>query len=296
MARTRRFKREQDTYYHLMSRTNAKAHLFDDGPLKDDIADLLLRSAEFSGVDLLAWCLMNNHFHLVCRAGIPEGPVPESEVLRRVAILKGREFADRLGAHWSRLHALNRTAELETELARWRRRMHDVSEFIKTFKELVNIRFKRDNDYVGSIWSGRFTSTVIQDGEYLRTCIRYVELNPVRAHLVTSAADYVWSSASRRAPQAGTDPAGDESKAGTDPAGGEYKCMEVRLFRRIVEIGAGKVFGSREFVGATLQWLGAQFPHRAVARPLRWLEGAYASHGYKLAAKSAQADRTEKAA
>ena len=46
----------------------------------------------------------------------------------------------------------------------------------------------------GSIWEGRFKSSLIQDEKYLLTCMRYIELNPVRANMVTNPAQYRWCS------------------------------------------------------------------------------------------------------
>jgi putative transposase len=52
----------------------------------------------------------------------------------------------------------------------------------------------RREGWTGCLWQGRFSSFVMDD-EYLLTAARYVELNPVRAHLVLNPADYPWSSA-----------------------------------------------------------------------------------------------------
>ncbi len=46
----------------------------------------------------------------------------------------------------------------------------------------------------GTLWESRYKSSPIQTGEYLLACIRYVELNPVRAQVVADAQDYRWSS------------------------------------------------------------------------------------------------------
>ncbi len=46
----------------------------------------------------------------------------------------------------------------------------------------------------GTLWEGRYKSTVIDTDQYLLTCMAYLDLNPVRAGLVGQAADYVWSS------------------------------------------------------------------------------------------------------
>lgn len=46
----------------------------------------------------------------------------------------------------------------------------------------------------GSIWEGRYKASLIEDEHYLLTCMRYIELNPVRANMVKSPAHYRWSS------------------------------------------------------------------------------------------------------
>lgn len=46
----------------------------------------------------------------------------------------------------------------------------------------------------GTIWEGRYKASLINDEEYLLTCMRYIELNPVRANMVKGPANYRWSS------------------------------------------------------------------------------------------------------
>jgi putative transposase len=46
----------------------------------------------------------------------------------------------------------------------------------------------------GSLWEGRFKSSVVQAEDYLLACMRYIELNPVRAGMVIDPAQYRWSS------------------------------------------------------------------------------------------------------
>jgi putative transposase len=46
----------------------------------------------------------------------------------------------------------------------------------------------------GTLWEGRYRSTVIEPTQYLLACYRYIELNPVRAGLVSEASHYAWSS------------------------------------------------------------------------------------------------------
>ncbi|HYF21106.1 MAG TPA: transposase [Ramlibacter sp.] len=46
----------------------------------------------------------------------------------------------------------------------------------------------------GTLWEGRYRSTLVQAERYLLACMVYIDLNPVRAGLVQAAADYAWSS------------------------------------------------------------------------------------------------------
>ena len=108
MARTRRIKSEAvgTTYYHLMSRTNDKRFLFDRGRVKTQLVDALKRAAVFSGVEIDAYVAMDNHFHVVCKVVRPEEPVPEDELIRRLAALKGGRAADELASHWKELREM----------------------------------------------------------------------------------------------------------------------------------------------------------------------------------------------
>jgi putative transposase len=46
----------------------------------------------------------------------------------------------------------------------------------------------------GTLWDGRYRSTVVETETYLLTCMRYIELNPVRAGMVEHPAEHSWSS------------------------------------------------------------------------------------------------------
>jgi putative transposase len=54
----------------------------------------------------------------------------------------------------------------------------------------INHQYQRS----GTLWEGRYKSSLVQDDVYLLSCMRYIELNPVRAGMVTTASDYRWSS------------------------------------------------------------------------------------------------------
>lgn len=54
----------------------------------------------------------------------------------------------------------------------------------------VNKTYKR----TGTLWEGRFKSSLVDSDRYLLTCMRYIELNPVRANMVNHPGKYKWSS------------------------------------------------------------------------------------------------------
>jgi len=73
-----------------------------------------------------------------------------------------------------------------------------IGEAHRRYTRLINFR----EGWRGHLWQGRFSSYAM-DEQYLLTCIRYVELNPVRAKLVATPTEWCWSSA--RAHAAGRD-------------------------------------------------------------------------------------------
>lgn len=58
------------------------------------------------------------------------------------------------------------------------------------YVQYVNRTYKRS----GTLWEGRFRSSIIQQQEYLFSCQRYIEMNPVRAGIVKHPGEYRWSS------------------------------------------------------------------------------------------------------
>jgi putative transposase len=54
--------------------------------------------------------------------------------------------------------------------------------------------FNRTHERTGTLWEGRFRSHIVDSESYLFTCQRYIELNPVRAGMVTAPWQYPWSS------------------------------------------------------------------------------------------------------
>lgn len=60
----------------------------------------------------------------------------------------------------------------------------------RRYVQYINRAYRRS----GSLWEGRYKSSLVQAESYLFTCMRYIELNPVRAGMVSDPAQYRWSS------------------------------------------------------------------------------------------------------
>lgn len=60
----------------------------------------------------------------------------------------------------------------------------------RLYVQRLNKRYQR----TGTLWEGRYKASLVQDDRYLFACQRYIELNPVRAGLVSAPDEYSWSS------------------------------------------------------------------------------------------------------
>ncbi len=60
----------------------------------------------------------------------------------------------------------------------------------RRYVQYINKQFNR----TGTLFEGRFKASLIQADEYLLACMKYIELNPIRANMVIHPADYKWSS------------------------------------------------------------------------------------------------------
>ena len=193
MARIARIKAEGEAFYHVVSRIANKAFLLDDAEKKRVFVNMMHRAADFSGVDVITYVVMDNHFHLCLKIPEREGEVPESEILRRVGVLYGKDRRDALERRLAGCREEGDDAAADAELARLRSRMGDLSEFMKTFKQRVSQWYNSNYGHEGTLWGGRFKSVLVEDGRYLRNLAAYIHGNPIRAGLVTRAADYEWS-------------------------------------------------------------------------------------------------------
>lgn len=108
-----------------------------------------------------------------------------------------RAYLDRLAHHAGRLdvelHAyVLMTNHVHLLATSWRHGgvstlMQDLG---RDYVRLVNAAYRR----TGTLWEGRFHACLIDSERYLLACMRYIELNPVRAGMVDDPSEYFWSS------------------------------------------------------------------------------------------------------
>ena len=192
MARPNRIKLDGEGYYHVIDRIAHREFLLKDEQIKKRLLDLMRRAAEFSGVDVCTYVLMDNHLHLCVH--VPEaGEIDEQTVVERVGTLYGEPRAAALRAELERLRAAGMEADAVRMLDRLRARMGDLSEFMKTFKQRVTQWYNRELGHEGALWCGRFKSVLLEKDDAVRAVANYIHRNPVRAKMVDSAEDYRWS-------------------------------------------------------------------------------------------------------
>ena len=185
--------------YHVMSRTCGGEVFFDEVE-REALRRVIWRMAEFSGIKVVTYCLMSNHFHLL--AEVPhrqtwlqrfEGPDGEVKLLEHLGILYSRAYVGLLREELADLRARGMVVLAEQRVEALKKRFCDLSLFIKEVKERFSRWFNKRRGRRGTLWMDRFKSVLVEGkGEPLRTMAAYIDLNPVRAGLVEDPKDYRW--------------------------------------------------------------------------------------------------------
>ena len=227
-----------DGVYHVTTRIAHRAMLLGDDSVKDEVLARIVSVARFSGVELWAFCIMDNHLHLFvrvppvpkeywldphdepvayafgmrppeCREPLwsPGGECPrarrpdvgfmldDEEMLVRLGFLYGAERAERIRASWGLLRKRGNGFLVEREKERYCRRMYNLSQFVKTLKERVSSWYNEKFGHSGALWEGRFRSGVVEQDAVVKAVVTaYVGFNPVKAGLVSTPAEWRWSS------------------------------------------------------------------------------------------------------
>jgi REP element-mobilizing transposase RayT len=188
---------------------------------------------------------MGNHFHLLLE--VPDrDTLPRLNAAELLAVLPLLYDCDTVEAIASEIGAAQAGGDAAWEksiLDRFERRRGDLSMFLKDLKQRVTLFINKRFDRTGTLWEGRFKSMLVEDGETaLQTVAAYIDLNPVRAGLVSNPEDYRWSGygeavAGGKGAQKARCGLGSIQREGLESPGNEVDWNEVKdRYRRLLYI------------------------------------------------------------
>lgn len=178
-------------YYHISSRCVRQALLcgIDQRTGKSYehrrgwIEDRLRVLASLFSLELCAYAVMSNHYHLVVKLKPEEAHRwSDDEVLERwTALFRGPLLVQR----YRNGHALTPTEAdtLRSITAVFRERLASLSWFMKCLNEPIARQANAEDGCTGHFWQARFHSQALCSDQALLTAMAYVDLNPVRAGL-----------------------------------------------------------------------------------------------------------------
>jgi len=184
------------TVHHLTSRIAHQVFILKEEE-RNDFTDIMLRVADFSGIRLIGWCIMTNHFHILAYLPVKPDWIGDEEVIRRwqhIAPIQGRYGVECDFGLWSRQGEYGQQMAADA-IQRLKNRMYDISWFMKMVKQWFTERYNLSNRHVGTLWSASYYDRVIEElGSEAIDCLCYIHLNPIRAAITPDFYGYEWSS------------------------------------------------------------------------------------------------------
>ena len=178
-------------YYHCVSRCVRRAFLCGQDPQtgvdvshrKRMIEDLLLRLTQVFALEVCAYAVMSNHYHLVLfidRQQALDWSMQET-IERWHQLFRGHALSLRFLKGETLSDVEHR--QLQDLAESWRQRLMDISWYMRVLNERVARKANAEDACTGRFWEGRFKSQALLDEKALLACMAYVDLNPVRAGL-----------------------------------------------------------------------------------------------------------------
>ena len=175
-------------YYHVVSRCVRRAWLWgydayagkDYSHRKHWVMQRLRFLSNVFVMDLCAYAIMSNHYHLVLRVDCERGArlTQEDVVSRWTKLYREPPLIQR----WREGNASAAEQIIASQLIdRWRRRLLDISWYMRSLNENLARRANAEDECTGRFWEGRFKSQALLDEAGVLTAMAYVDLNPVRA-------------------------------------------------------------------------------------------------------------------
>ena len=178
-------------YYHVSSRCVRRAFLCGEDKLTGKsyehrrgwIEDRIRVLSSLFSVELCAYAVMSNHYHLVVRLNPGEsGDWSDDEVLNRwTALFRGPLLVQRYRADETLIAA--ELATVRSIAAVFRDRLGSLSWFMKCLNEPIARKANAEDGCTGHFWEARFHSQALRSERALLTAMAYVDLNPIRAKI-----------------------------------------------------------------------------------------------------------------
>lgn len=185
----------QDTrYYHLISRCVRRAYLCgEDAYTKQSyehrrqwMVDRIRFLTSVFAIDVAAYAVMSNHYHLVVYVDEDEAKIwSDEEVCQRwQRLYHSHPLVERLQKRQCSCQAeIDKAQEI---INKWRMRLADLSWLMRNLNEYVARKANQEDNCKGRFWEGRFKSQALLDEKAVLACMAYVDLNPVRAKMAHS--------------------------------------------------------------------------------------------------------------
>ena len=181
-------------YYHCTSRCVRRAFLCGEDRhsgrsfeyRRQWIEDRMLILADIYAIDIAAYAVMSNHYHVVLHIDRKQNLAwSDAEVIERWhRLFKGSLLSQRFCRGESL--GLAEQHALAEQVAEWRQRLVSISWFMRCLNEPIAREANREDNVTGRFWEGRYTSQALLDEKALTACMVYVDLNPIRAQMATT--------------------------------------------------------------------------------------------------------------
>lgn len=176
-------------YYHIVSRCVRRAFLcgLDDYSghcyehRREWIVDRIRLLSSLFAIDVCAYAIMSNHYHLVLKL-CPEQleTAPSDEIIERwCCLFKGPLLIQRYRENASLSKPERDTVGDIVEV--WRKKLCDISWFMRCLNQPIARQANIEDGCTGKFWESRFKSQALKTEEALLSCMAYVDLNPIRA-------------------------------------------------------------------------------------------------------------------
>ncbi|CAK0776727.1 transposase [Gammaproteobacteria bacterium] len=144
----------------------------------------ILQLAGVFAIDVAAYAVMSNHYHIVLRIdALRAAEWSIEEVLERwTRLFTGPVIVQRYLSPETRALMTESECDKVVELAEgYRERLTNLSWFMRVLNESIAREANREDGVKGRFWEGRFKSQALLDEAALLSAMAYVDLNPIRA-------------------------------------------------------------------------------------------------------------------